>query len=433
MAELVLIYDSVTGGFISKQAGSAHIANAAITSALVASGAIGGAHLAAAAILSANIASGSIGSSHLGYAPGAGGGLASSDHAALLHLSGQIGSGQIGTFHIQAQGIASAQIATQHVGTPHIANAAITSGLIASGQVGTFHIAAGAIVSALLGSQQIGAPHILPQSLTSSLIQSGQIGRGHIGNWAIASAHIGSGQVGQPHIANAAITSGLIASGAIGGAHIANAAIVSAKIGANVIATPHIAAGGILSGALGAGTQDLALVGFRRPMVELGNIIISGTWDGTPQSVNIPSGYPALEVLATMIEVPTILRGDVRMQFSSQSGGIYHTLRVRMGDAYNTTVVNSTNSFALITSAPAVTHNRCLGRATIQSLADNRPCAFSDAFPLRSGIITSANLIMDRFYGYLDLATVLSGLTFWSPTSGAYASGSVIKVFAPTY
>ena len=104
MAELVLIYDSVTGGFISKQAGSTHIANAAITSALVASGAIGGAHLAAAAIVSALIASGAIGSSHLGYSPGATtSGLTSSEHASVIHVSGQVGSGQIDNIHLRVK------------------------------------------------------------------------------------------------------------------------------------------------------------------------------------------------------------------------------------------------------------------------------------------------------------------------------------------
>ena len=98
MAELVLIYDSVTGGFISKQAGSTHIANNAIISALIASGAIGGAHLAAAAILSANIASGHIGSSHLGFAMAAG--LLSGDHSTLVHTSGQIASGGVGSVHL---------------------------------------------------------------------------------------------------------------------------------------------------------------------------------------------------------------------------------------------------------------------------------------------------------------------------------------------
>ena len=104
MAELVLIYDSVTGGFISKQVGADHIANAAIVSAKVASGAIGGAHMAAGAILSANIASGSIGSSHLGYSPGATtSGLTSSEHASVIHVSGQIGSGQIANIHLRTR------------------------------------------------------------------------------------------------------------------------------------------------------------------------------------------------------------------------------------------------------------------------------------------------------------------------------------------
>ena len=199
MAELVLIYDSVTGGFISKQAGADHIANAAITSAKVASGAIAWPHLAAGGILSANIASGAIGSSHLSYSPGAGG-LLSGDHAALLHLSGQIGSGQIGWRHLADQSIGSNVIVAQIIGGPHLVLGDIRSGHIGSGQLGTFHFIDGAIVSSKVAAGILATPHIQNQGILSASYGAAVIAAPHIAAGGLLSGNIGSGQISIDHM-----------------------------------------------------------------------------------------------------------------------------------------------------------------------------------------------------------------------------------------
>ena len=309
---------------------------------------------------------------------------------------------------------------------------AITSAKVGANALATPHLANQGILSASIGAGVIGTPHLRDGAITSALMAASVLATPHLANQGILSASLGANVLATPHLANQGILSASLGANVLATPHLANQGILSAALGANVIATPHIAAGGILSGALGAGTQDLALVGFRRPMVELGTIIISGTWNGTPQSINIPSGYTALEVLATMLEVPTVAAGDVRMQFSAQSGGIYHTGIAILGTSYSFRTLLSANSFYLLTSSPAGV-NRLLGRASIQSLAGNRHCAFSEIVPMTSGMITSANMFLERHFGYMDSLTTLSGLTFWSVTSGAYASGSVIKVFSPTY
>ena len=232
MAELVLIYDSVTGGFISKQVGADHIANAAIVSAKVASGAIGGAHLANAAIVSALIASGAIGSSHLGYAPG--GGLASGDHAALLHLSGQIGSGQLAADHIVAGAITSAKVGTNVLATPHFANQGILSASLGAAVIAAPHIAAAGVLSGQVGSGQIGTFHFIDGAIVSSKVGAGVLGGAHLANAAILSAQVASGAIGSSHLGFT------MAAGLLSGDH-STLVHTSGQVGSGQIANIHLA------------------------------------------------------------------------------------------------------------------------------------------------------------------------------------------------
>lgn len=188
MAQYALVFDASTGKWIAKTDGllSAHIANAAIISAKLASGAIGPDHIAYAAILSGHIASGQVGISHI-------------RHASVL--SGHIASGQIGP--------------------SHQANASTLSGHIASGQIGPSHLANASVLSGHIASGQVGASHHGNASVLSGHIASGQVGQSHVGNAQILSGHIASGQIGSSHYQNASVLSGHIASGQIGSDHLA--------------------------------------------------------------------------------------------------------------------------------------------------------------------------------------------------------------------
>lgn len=135
MAQYALVFDASTGKWIAKTDGllSTHIANEAIISAKLASGAIGPDHISYFAILSGHIASGQLGPSHL-------------QNAAIL--SGLIASGQVGISHIRHASVLSGHIASGQVGQSHVGNASILSGHIASGQIGSDHLAASIVIAA---------------------------------------------------------------------------------------------------------------------------------------------------------------------------------------------------------------------------------------------------------------------------------------------
>jgi len=147
MAQYALVFDASSGKWIAKADGlvSTQIANAAIISAKLASGAIGPDHIAYAAILSGHIASGQLGPSHLGNAS---------------VLSGHIASGQLGPSHLQNAAVLSGHIASGQLGPSHYANASILSGHIASGQLGPSHYANASILSGHIASGQIGSDHL---------------------------------------------------------------------------------------------------------------------------------------------------------------------------------------------------------------------------------------------------------------------------------
>ncbi|MBU0847381.1 hypothetical protein KKH23_09385, partial [Patescibacteria group bacterium] len=137
------------------------VADEAITSAKLASGAVGGNRVWDGAIVSAHI-----------------------------------GANVIGGIHILDGAIVSAKIGVGAVGGPLIQNLGILSGKLASGSIGATALLADAIVtSAKIGANVIATTHIL--------------------NQGILSASIGALVVGTPHVTALAIVSGKVASGGL--------------------------------------------------------------------------------------------------------------------------------------------------------------------------------------------------------------------------
>ena len=118
MAELVLIFDTVTGLSLAKQVGSTHIGDLAIVSG----------KLGAGAVISGSVASGSIGTPHL---------------AAGSVLSAIVGANVLATPHIANQGILSASFGAGSIGGAHVAAFGLVSGAFASGAVTEGALASG--------------------------------------------------------------------------------------------------------------------------------------------------------------------------------------------------------------------------------------------------------------------------------------------------
>ena len=183
---LVVHYETSDGTYKFQKVGSTGIANSAITSALIAAGAIGTPHIAAGSI-----------------------------------TSGLIAANVIATPHIANQGILSASIGVQ-IGAAHFYTPPLTSGYVIIGQ--------GSGITPVYGAVPAGAPG--DNTVTSSKIASGQVGDGHIYPASIISGKIAANIIATPHIANQGLLSSVYGAASIGGVHIATASITSGKYGA---------------------------------------------------------------------------------------------------------------------------------------------------------------------------------------------------------
>lgn len=156
---LCVTYDTTTGRYLVQKAGSAQIADGAITSGLLASGIVGTVHLADGAVTSAKIAS--------GYTTPVG------DESVT---SAKLASGAVIGDRIAYAGIFSGKIASGAVGAPALlANAIITSAKVASGIIAGVHIKDGSILSGELGSGIVGDTLLKDFGLLSGKYASGSI------------------------------------------------------------------------------------------------------------------------------------------------------------------------------------------------------------------------------------------------------------------
>ena len=141
------------------QFGTGAIANGAITTALIASGAVGttqiasaaitGPLLASAAVGTANIASGAVTATQIAAAAAI---LGSQLSAAAGITGGQVASGTITAGNIAAGTITATEIAAGTIVSSLIAANAITTGLIAAGAVTATEIAANTITASQLAA-----------------------------------------------------------------------------------------------------------------------------------------------------------------------------------------------------------------------------------------------------------------------------------------
>lgn len=195
---LCVTYDTTTGRYLVQKAGSAQIADGAITSGLLASGIVGTVHLRDLNVTSAKLAT------------------------AIIALLGTV------------------------------ADEAITSAKLASGAVGGDRIWDGAIVSAHIGPSVIGGIHIL----------DGSIGGVDLANQAVISAKINTLAVGTPHLAALAVEEAKIASGAVTSGKIGTGIIGDTLLKDFGLLSGKYASGSITEQALVSGISiDIAEVG----------------------------------------------------------------------------------------------------------------------------------------------------------------------------
>jgi hypothetical protein len=116
--------------------------------------------------------------------------------------SALVAANALATPHFANQGILSASIAALAVGTPHLANQAVLSAKVGAAAIGTPHIANQAITSALVAGGALATPHIANQGILSASLGAGEIGHAHIANYGIVSGKYASGSITEEALAS---------------------------------------------------------------------------------------------------------------------------------------------------------------------------------------------------------------------------------------
>ena len=199
----------------------------AITSALLAAGAVGMGTLQNRVVSAINIVQSAITNVEI---------------AASTIVSANMGASAINTVNIVQSAITSALVASSAINvqnlvdsaitTSKIAASAITSSLMANSAINTANIVASAITSAQLAASSVNASNIVASAITSAKIAAS----------AITSSLMAASAINTVNLAASAVTSAIIAASSIVGTHITDSAITAPKIVASSITAVQIAA-----------------------------------------------------------------------------------------------------------------------------------------------------------------------------------------------
>ena len=144
--------------------------------------------------------------------------------------SSSILSGAVGSGALASGAVTSTAIASGAVGSGALASGAVTSTAIASGAVGSTQLGSNAVTSGKIASGAVDSTSLASGAVTSTAIASGAVGTSALAANAVDSTKIAGGAVGTTQLASGAVTATNIASGAVGAAQITTGSITASKL-----------------------------------------------------------------------------------------------------------------------------------------------------------------------------------------------------------
>lgn len=196
---LIVHYETTTGAYKIQKVGSTGIADLAITSALIAAGIIDAAHIANQGITSAKLTAALIASIEAGVADNA---ITSGKLASGAVIGDRIAFGAITSGHIGASVIGGIHILDGSIAGADIANQGLLSANYAAASIGGTHVANQGLLSANYGAALIATPHILNQGILSASIGAASIGGAHIAALGITSGKYAAQSINEADLAS---------------------------------------------------------------------------------------------------------------------------------------------------------------------------------------------------------------------------------------
>lgn len=209
------------------------VQDGAITSSMIAAGAVGSDQLAAGAVQSSNIVNGAVGSAQM---------------AADSVQAGNIAPGAVGTTQLADQAVTSAKLSTNAVQASHIS----------AGAVGTNQLGNEAVTSAKLAPNAVQSANIAAGAVGTSQLGAGAVQSANLATGAVQSSNIADGAVGSVQMAAGAVQASNIAAGAVGSSQLADFAVNTSKL--NLGMEEGTAAGGTMTASAGTLTLTRSFV-----------------------------------------------------------------------------------------------------------------------------------------------------------------------------
>lgn len=161
--------------------------------------------------------------------------------------SAMLATGAVGSTQLAAASVTNAKLGTDAVLTTNIGNLnvttakladlSVTTAKLADANVTTAKIADANVTTAKIADLNVTTGKLADASVTGTKIASATIAAGNLATGAVTSTAILDGTIATADIANSAITSAKIADGNVTGADIASATITSDNLGTNTATT----------------------------------------------------------------------------------------------------------------------------------------------------------------------------------------------------
>jgi uncharacterized protein YjbI with pentapeptide repeats len=168
--------------------------------------------------------------------------------------SGMLATGAVGSTQLAAASVTNAKLGTDAVLTTNIGNLNVTTAKLADLNVTTGKIADANVTTAKIADLNVTTAKLADASVTGIKIASATIAAANLATGAVTSTAILDGTIATADMANSAVTSAKLADGSVVTADLADNSVTSAKIVNATVTGADIAAGTITDANLGTNT-----------------------------------------------------------------------------------------------------------------------------------------------------------------------------------
>jgi len=248
--------------------------------------------------------------------------------------SAMLATGAVGSTQLAAASVTNAKLGTDAVLTTNIGNLNITTAKLADLNVTTAKIADANVTTAKLADLSVTTGKIADANVTTAKIADLNVTTGKLADASVTGIKIASATIAAGNLAAGAVTSTGILDGSIATADMADGAVTGAKIATDTVVAGNIAAGAVGASEIADGSVTGADLGTNTATAVENLRIVRGTisTDGT---ITAGSGFSVSSI------IPTGLFVNFNTSFSSAPSVVVSPLTNDGWSQYASSITNS--------------------------------------------------------------------------------------------